>query len=308
MYLIDLNETAAAVPCVATIGFFDGVHRGHLHLLGQVAAEARRRGLATCVVTFADHPRRTLAADFQPRLLTTLDEKLRLLDEAGVDRCCVLHFDRAMAALTARTFMERYLVRQLGVRALVIGYDHHFGSSREEGFAHYVRYGRELGIDVVRARAFDTAGVTVSSSAIRRFLEGGNAEMARLCLGRPYRLGGTVTEGRRVGRQLGFPTANLVPGCADKVVPATGAYAARALTDEATYGAMVNIGVCPTFDTDGRLTIEAHLFDFDGDLYGHALQLDFIGRLRGEQRFDSPEALRRQLLTDASVARQLLRS
>ena len=136
----------------------------------------------------------------------------------------MLHFDRALAALPARDFMQTYLKEKWHAAALLVGYDHHFGRGGDEGFVNYVRYGRELGIDVVRARSFQTADVRVSSSATRRFLEAGNVEMARLCLGRPYRLSGTVVEGRRVGRHLGFPTANVAPDCADKLIPATGVY------------------------------------------------------------------------------------
>lgn len=308
MYLIDNLHPAPATPCVATIGFFDGVHRGHQYLIRQVQAEAQRRGIDTCVVTFAEHPRRTLAADFQPRLLTTLDEKLGQLAANGVDRCCVLRFDREMAALDAHSFMEQYLRNRLHTEALIVGYDHRFGAGREEGFAHYARYGRQLGIDVERARPFEAAGVTVSSSATRRFLEAGNVEMAALCLGRPYGLSGTVAHGHEVGRTLGFPTANVVPATADKIVPAGGVYAARCTTGGQCYDAMVNIGTRPTFEGDGRLSLEAHLFGFADDLYGHTIRVDFVARLREERRFASPDELRRQLKTDAREAQTRLRS
>lgn len=307
MYLIDEQHPAPASPCVTTIGFFDGVHRGHQYLIRQVQAEAQRRGVDACIVTFAEHPRRTLAADFQPRLLTTLDEKLDLLADAGVDRCCVLRFDREMASLHARDFMKQYLKDRLHAEALIAGYDHRFGAGREEGFAHYVHYGQQLGIDVKRARPLEAAGVVVSSSATRRFLEAGNVEMAALCLGRPYDLSGTVAHGHEVGRTLGFPTANVVPGTADKIIPAAGVYAARCTTNGQCYDAMVNVGTRPTFDGDGSLTIEAHLFNFDADLYGQPLRVDFIARLREERRFDSPDDLRRQLEADARDTRTRLR-
>lgn len=308
MYIVDESHPCPATPCVATIGFFDGVHRGHRYLLEQLSAEAERRGVESCVVTFDAHPRRALDAGFQPRLLTSLAEKLDLLAAAGVDRCCVLHFDRTLAALPARDFMQTYLKEKWHAAALLVGYDHHFGRGGDEGFVNYVRYGRELGIDVVRARSFQTADVRVSSSATRRFLEAGNVEMARLCLGRPYRLSGTVVEGRRVGRHLGFPTANVAPDCTDKLIPATGVYAVRAEADGKDYDAMVNIGDRPTFGDSGPLSVEAHLFGFSGDLYNHTLRLDFVRRLREERRFDSPEALRRQLEADAGEALRLLRS
>lgn len=307
MYLIDNSHPAPAVPCVATIGFFDGVHRGHQYLIGQVCDEARRRQAAACIVTFDEHPRRTLAADFQPRLLTTLDEKLPLLADAGAEACCVLHFDRDMAALNAADFMRSHLKERLHAVALIIGYDHRFGAGREEGFPHYVRYGKQLGIDVIHARPYEAAGITVSSSATRRFLAAGNVEMAALCLGRPYSLAGEVVTGRQVGRQLGFPTANIVPDSPQKIIPAGGVYAARCTVDGKSYGAMVNIGTRPTFDTDGSTTIETHLLDFTGDLYGRRLRLDFVARLREERRFEQPGQLRQQLEADAQAARQHLR-
>ena len=237
---------------------------------------------------------------------------LALLDKEELDACAVLRFDKELAALTAREFMERYLRDRLGVRCLVIGYDHHFGSSRGEGFVQYAAYGRELGIDVVRATALEWGGVTVSSSAVRRFLSAGNVEMARVCLGRAYELTGTVVHGREVGRSLGYPTANLRPDSADKMLPAAGVYAARIEPAEDGSGlpaegvrAMVNVGCRPTIDDGEELTIEAHLFDFAGDLYGRRLRLLFERRLREERRFPSLDALRRQLDTDAARTLEL---
>lgn len=311
MYIVHPDETYGR-PSAATIGFFDGVHRGHHHLFGQLRKAAAARGLDTLAVTFGEHPRQTLAADYRPHLLTTKDEKLALLDKEELDACAVLRFDKELAALTAREFMERYLRDRLGVRCLVIGYDHHFGSSRGEGFVQYAAYGRELGIDVVRATALEWGGVTVSSSAVRRFLSAGNVEMARVCLGRAYELRGTVIHGREVGRSLGYPTANLRPDSADKMLPAAGVYAARIEPAEDGSGlpaegvrAMVNVGCRPTIDDGEELTIEAHLFDFAGDLYGRRLRLLFERRLREERRFPSLDALRRQLDTDAARTLEL---
>lgn len=291
---------------VATIGFFDGVHRGHAFLLRQVREEARRRGLQSLAVTFSDHPRRVLAASEAPSLLTAPREKLRLLAAQGMDACAVIDFNRELAALTARRFMEEYLRGRFGVRCLVIGYDHRFGCERSAGFADYVEWGRVAGIDVVRAAELPADGLHVSSSAIRRFLQAGDVERARLCLGRSYSLDGTVVEGRRVGRGLGFPTANLRPSDARLQLPGRGVYAAWAEVGGTRHAAMVNIGCRPTLDNGDDITVEAHLLDFDGDLYGASLTLVFEHRLREERVFGQIDGLRLQLRRDARRTKELL--
>lgn len=297
--------SATQRPYVAAIGFFDGVHTGHRFLIGQVCAEARRAGLAAMVVTFEEHPRRVLSPDYQPALLTTNEEKVALLQRAGLDACAMLHFSPAMASLTAEAFMRDYLKARLNVEVLIMGYDHHFGSDRLT-FDEYVGAGRAVGIRVVKADAYKTADFVVSSSALRRLLAAGDVVQAARGLGRAYELGGTVVEGRHMGRELGFPTANLRPMSPLKLVPAGGVYAVEAVVGAQTYGAMLNIGQRPTLNNGNDTTIEAHLFGFDGQLYGASLTLRFVGRLRDERRFDSLDALRRQLVVDADSAKKIL--
>lgn len=290
----------------ATIGFFDGVHRGHCHLLRQVAEAARQRGLGTLAVTFTDHPRRALGGNYVPPLLTTPEAKLQLLAATGLDACALLDFTPALASLGSAEFMERYLLRALRVRSLVIGYDHHFGHDRTAVFADYVQYGRQCGIEVIPALPLPTDGPSVSSSAVRRYLDEGAVAAAAEALGRPYALGGTVVEGRHNGRLLGFPTANLRPASAQLAVPAQGVYAARAAWNGRTWPAMVNIGHRPTLDNGNDVTIEAHLIGFSGDLYGTSLTLSFVSRLRDERTFHSLDALRHQLAADARQAQSIL--
>lgn len=294
--------------CCAAIGFFDGVHRGHCYLIEQVKAEAARRGLMPIVITFEEHPRLALSQTrYWPELLTTNAQKLQLLAQTGLAACAMLHFDHTMSMLTSREFMELVLKKELNVQCLLIGYDHHFGSDLSAGYKDYVKYGKELGIDVLRERPFNTDELRISSSATRRFLTGGNVEMARACLGRPYQLEGSVVEGRHAGSLMGYPTANLRPDCAEQLVPGRGVYAARAEIDGFRYKAMVNIGWRPTLDNGSDQTIEAHLLDYDGgDLYGHHLKLNFYRRVRDEHRFDSIEALQKQLAIDADVVRAML--
>lgn len=302
------RHDAAAQGYCAAIGFFDGVHRGHVYLINQVKAEAAKRGLQPIVVTFEEHPRLALShTHYWPELLTTNAQKLRLLEQAGLAGCAVLHFDHAMSMLTSREFMELVLGKELGVRCLIVGYDHHFGSDLGAGFKDYVRYGRELGIDVLRERPFDDHELRISSSATRRFLAGGNVEMARACLGRPYVLEGTVVEGHHAGTLMGYPTANLRPDCDEQIVPGRGVYAARAEVDGFSYMAMVNIGWRPTLHNGDDQSIEAHLLDYSGgDLYGHRISLAFVRRVRDEHRFNSIEQLQAQLALDADQVRQML--
>lgn len=291
------------VPKVATIGMFDGVHRGHRHLLRQVAEEARRRDLASMVLTFDRHPRRVLDEAYQPSLLSTLDEKVHLIEATDIDICRVVPFTRELATLTAREFMAEVLRDRLHVEVLVMGYDHHFGhggGTRED----YVEWGKETGIDVVFAEELE--GEKTSSSAVRRLLAAGDVEGAGRLLGYPYMLSGEVVEGRGVGHQLGFPTANIAVS-SDKLPPRAGVYAVWAeLPDGTRRKGMLNIGSRPTLHNGTDTTYEVNILDFIGDLYGKPLRLSLIQRLRSEQTFASLDALRAQLTADAARASQML--
>ena len=312
LFHLDLNDAAmpATGPSTATIGFFDGVHRGHRYLIDSVKARAKSDGTGqSTVITFDAHPRLVLHKDYRPRLLTTVAEKVERLAQTGIDNCVVLHFDEAMASLPAREFMQEVLLRRLNVRTLVTGYDNRFGRNRSEGFEDYVSYGREMGIDVVQADAFTLNGVQVSSSVIRSFLSEGEVRMAAMCLGYCYRLAGRVVGGYHEGRRMGFPTANIVPEDSLKLVPRSGVYAVRAAVDggESPFGGMMNIGTRPTFDgTD--TTLEVNLFGFSGDLYGHTLTVEFVEKLRDERKFPSVKRLMEQLEEDRREAERVLGS
>ena len=292
----------------AAIGFFDGVHRGHAYLIEQVKAEAARRGLQPMVITFEEHPRLALSqTHYWPELLTTNAQKLQLLEQTGLSACAMLHFDHAMSMLTSREFMDLVLSKELHVRCLLMGYDHHFGSDLSAGFRDYVRNGHDLGIEVLRERPFDDHELRISSSATRRFLAAGNVEMARACLGRPYVLEGTVVEGHHAGTLMGYPTANLRPDCEEQIVPGRGVYAVRAEVDGFSYMGMLNIGWRPTLNNGDDRTIETHLLDYSGaPLYGKRISLRFIRRVRDEHRFSSIEELQSQLAIDADHVRQML--
>lgn len=298
------NETSRLdTASIATIGFFDGVHRGHRFLLRQLCDEARQRQLSSMVVTFDRHPRQVLRSDFQPQMLGTLEEKLALLAQTGVDHCVVLPFREQLASLSAQTFMQRVLKEQLGVKALMIGYDNRFGHKRQEGFDDYVQFGKEMGMDVLPSKPLYVGGIGVSSSVVRSFLLEGEVGMAAHCLGYPYTLAGEVVKGFHVGTGMGFPTANLQPKPADKVIPAPGVYAVMVTADGRQWQGMMNIGNRPTFEGTA-LSLETHIFDFEGNLYGEQLAVSFISRLRSERKFRSASELTAQLMEDAREAKE----
>ena len=283
-----------------------GVHRGHQFLIHHLVETTRKDGLQSTVITFDAHPRKVLQADYQPEMLSTLDSKLLLLSKTEVDNAVVLHFDKAMAAMSAREFMQQVLHDHLNVRKLFIGYDHRFGHNREETFEDYVRYGKEMGIEVIRNEAFQIDGINISSSVIRSFLKEGEVEMADRCLGFPYTLIGKVVNGFHEGRKLGFPTANLDISHFGQMIPAPGVYAVRVRLENTVEWkrGMMNVGNRPTFNGK-QITLETHIFNFDGDIYDQLLLVSFVKRIRGEQKFDSPEELAAQLKEDEQTVLDL---
>lgn len=282
----------------ATIGFFDGVHRGHQFMIDSLTTMAHAQGRQSLVITFDRHPRQVVHADYVPQLITTTDEKLQLLHATAADRIEVLHFDAQMAQLSAYEFMRQVLHEKYCVAMLLTGYDNRFGHNRAEGFADYVRYGEEMGMKVLQNTPIDIDGLRVSSSLIRRLIVEGNITEANNCLGHPYSITGSVAHGFQEGRRIGFPTANIVPESAEKLVPGNGVYTTRVSVEGGEWmPAMLNIGTNPTFQRQ-QTTIEAHIIGFDGDIYGRKVRVEFGRKLRDEQRFESVEALQKQLEAD----------
>ena len=286
---------------VATIGFFDGVHRGHLHLLKQVKQVAQARNLASMVVTFSQQPRHVINHETKRfYLLTTIAEKLHLFEKAGIDLCEVMEFTSDLASLTAYEFMQ-LLHNKYQVVALVIGYDHRFGHNRSEGFYDYVRYGKELDIEVIQATEYPA----VSSSKIRELILSGNLEVANEILGYCYFLEGKVISGFHIGHTMGFPTANLQVA-ADKLIPANGVYAVWVELEGHQLQGMLNIGTRPTLANGDERSIEVHIFDFHEDIYNKVLKLSLIKRTRGEVKFASKEQLILQLQQDTVEIKKIL--
>ena len=285
---------------VATIGMFDGVHRGHQFVLQHVADEARQRGLQSMAITFDKTG---------PQTLTPLDQKRLLLTKTGIDHIEVLTFNEALKQMTAREFMEQELRDRLNVKVLLTGYDNRFGHNRTEGFDDYVRYGKELGIEVISLPPAPSKerGDIVSSSLIRKLIADGDIHKANELLGNPYTILGRVEHGEHIGTKLGYPTANLVLVDKCQLIPSAGVYAVKIRLENSVewkHG-MMNIGMRPTFDGQHQ-TLEVNVFRLKENLYGQQLQVAFIERLRGEQRFDSIEALKSQLREDAIEAERIL--
>ena len=281
---------------------FDGVHRGHLCLIRQVADIARRRALTPLVVTMDRHPREVLVSAPMP-LLTTHDERLNLLRHSCVPDIEVLRFTPALAALSAREFIREILRKRLNVSVLVMGYDHRFGhDGRTATLQDFQRWGAEEGVEILQAAALPD--LPVSSSKIRQALQQGDIPAATRMLGRPYTIQGEVIPGKQIGRELGFPTANLLLP-SGKLLPANGVYAVAARVGETLYPAMTSIGPRPTIDSDPRPTVETHIIGFRGNLYGAPLHLSLLEKIRDITPFPNRDTLIAQLTQDAATAQAL---
>ena len=290
---------------IATIGMFDGVHLGHATLLDFLKEQARQRGLKSAVVTFAQHPQAVLHPEAGIKMIMTVDDKLNLIARHGIDCTVLLDFTRELSLLDSSRFIE-LLRDRYGVAALVAGYDHHFGHNKQETFADYVRHGRELGVDIVKAPEYLGAYAPVSSSIIRKLIASGKVDDAMHCMGHPYSLAGKVVHGFHNGSGIGFPTANVGELDPTLILPHRGAYAVMVDVAGKHLKGMVNVGVRPTMHNGHRLSIEVNIFDFDDDIYGMPIKLEFIKFLRLEFKLGSIEELRAQLTRDRAQSVKIL--
>ena len=292
--------------CVATIGNFDGVHLGHRAVFWRLIAKGRELALPATVITFEPQPLEHFAPDLAPARLTRLREKLKALHECGIERVMLLEFGPRLAAMEARDFVQRLLLDGLGVRYLLVGDDFRFGRGRAGDYELLCSMGEEAagGFRVENLHTITHGEERISSTRVREALARGDLEQARHLLGRPYRMQGRVGHGDKRGRTIGFPTANI--DLHRRVIPLRGVYAVRVfgLGHEPRPG-VANIGTRPTVD-GGSYRLEVHLFDFDGDIYGRHLEVEFRLKLRDEKRFGSFEDLRQQIAVDAATAREFL--
>ena len=302
-----INKFVAGKNPVVTTGTFDGVHLGHQQIILRLKEVAKKCDGETVLLTFFPHPRMILFPDYKPLLLNTLEEKISLLGKSGIDHLIVHPFDREFSMLSSKEFISEILVGKLHTKKLVIGHDHHFGKNREGSFAHLKEFGPIYGFDVEEIPAREVENTNVSSTKIRQALQNGDVETAFAFSGYRYQLSGTVVKGRMVGRSIDFPTANLGINDPYKLIPADGVYAVYVNRAGEKLKGMLNIGMRPTVDGKAR-TIEVNIFDFNADLYGETLTLEFVKRLRDEQKFDSIEALKKQLILDREKSIEILKS
>jgi len=291
---------------VVTVGTFDGLHRGHQAILSEVKDRAAALAGRSVVVTFDPHPRDVVGSE-PISCLTTLNERLEWIGYHHIDVTVVLKFTREFSFLEPREFYEDIIVRRIGVKEVVVGHDHMFGRNREAGFGELEKIGAAQGFTALVVPPVSVNGTIISSSLIRKMLQRGEVGLATQFLGRPYEVSGTVIHGDGRGRVLGFPTANIRPAQANKLVPAPGVYVVRvSLGGETPLFGMLNIGSRPTFTEDHREVIEVHVFDLNEELYDRTIKIHFLKRLRSEQRFSSKEQLVVQLENDKRESKQYL--
>ena len=306
MQIIDNIPDLPLEPCVATIGFFDGVHLGHRFLIEQVKELAKDQGLRSALITFPVHPRQVMKSDYRPELLTTPEEKIELLKAQGVDYCIMLDFTVELSQLSALSFMKDILQQRYNVSTLIIGYDHRFGHNRSEGFEDYVRYGQQIGMNVYRAQACMIDDLNISLSLVRTYLLESKIDLSTRYLGYNYSIEGVVVGGYRVGRTIGFPTANLDLRESNKLIPSDGVYAVRVEVKGCLYAGMLNIGYRPTLDNGSKKSIEVHILRFDEDIYDEKIRLYFVSRIRSEMKFSGLDELIAQLKRDAAFVDSVL--
>jgi riboflavin kinase / FMN adenylyltransferase len=290
-----INET------VATIGTFDGVHMGHQKIIKRLINSAKQHHLKSVILTFFPHPRMVLQKDSNIKLINTIDERTKIIDALGVDFLLIKKFTNEFSRLSAEDFVKKILVKKIHAKKVIIGYDHRFGRNRNANLDDLKTFGALYNFEVEEISVQDIDEVAVSSTKIRKALNEGNIEKANKYLGYHFMLTGTVVKGKGLGRQLGFPTANINIKEDYKLIPKHGSYVISTLIkNKAVYG-MMNIGMNPTVNGE-KESIEVHFFDFDKDIYNKKIQIDMLHRLRDEIKFESVEALKEQLLKDKETS------
>ncbi len=302
----DINEFPGSEFAVVTVGTFDGLHIGHQRIIARMKEIAAAQNGDTVLVTFDPHPRLVLNNNpTELRFISSQKRKMQLLEHFGIDHMIVIPFTKAFSKTPSDTFIKDYLVDQIGVKKLIVGYDHHFGRNREGDYKQLEETGKRLGFEVEEIEAQYVDDMAVSSTKIRKALMEGDVKLANRMLGYEYSIAGTVIEGNKIGRKIGYPTANIDVDDKFKLIAAGGVYACKAGIDDKIYPGMGNIGTRPTVGINGLVT-EVHVFDFDRDIYGQEIIIYFIDRIRDEQKFADLDALKAQLTRDEKATRKLL--
>ena len=301
----DIQNYSSDTKSILTIGTFDGVHVGHQKIIKALVKEAHNKKLLANVLTFFPHPRMVLQKDVQIKLIDTLAEKETFLRELGVDTLIIHPFSKEFSRLSALEFTRDILVNQLKISELFIGYDHRFGKNREATVADLTSFGKTYDFKVNIIPAQDVSAITVSSTKIRTAISDGDFIKVVDFLGRFFKLSGTVTKGQSLGRTISFPTANLLIDSQHKIIPPKGVYLVSIFHHENQYYGMMNIGTRPTLNGD-KQTIEVHIFEFDKNIYDSTLTIHFIEKIRDEQKFESLDALKKQLIKDKEICKRNL--
>ncbi|WP_447640187.1 MULTISPECIES: bifunctional riboflavin kinase/FAD synthetase [Chitinophagaceae] len=302
----DMEKATGFRNSVVTIGTFDGVHLGHQKIIAQMKEEAEKIGGETVIITFFPHPRKVVKEGHaNVQILTTLPEKVSLLESYGIDNLVVVAFDEQFSNQSASQYIEDFLWEKFHPKCVIIGYDHRFGKDRTGDYHLLENYGKKLGFEVKEIPEQVQNEISISSTKIRESLLRGDVRTAQDCLGHPYFFEGTVIKGNQLGRTIGFPTANLDTGDPEKLIPENGVYAVRVTLQGNYYMGMMNIGVRPTVGGTTR-TIEVNILDFNQDIYGETLKIEVIAYLRGERKFAGLDVLKAQLAKDRECVQKLL--
>jgi riboflavin kinase/FMN adenylyltransferase len=301
-----IQEFKKLENAVVTSGTFDGVHLGHQKIINRLNEVAKLTNGESVVITFYPHPRSVISPDNQiVRLLSTLDEKIELLEKSGVNNLLIIPFTREFSELSSEEFIQKILIQTIGTKTLVIGYDHRFGKNREGGFDYLKLNKEKYGFNIEEISRQDIENVAVSSSKIRKALQEGDVPSADHFLGRNYSLSGVIVKGKQLGRTIGFPTANIQVREIAKLIPSDGVYAVKVYYNEIVFGGMLNIGNRPTVDGTFQ-TVEVNIFDFDQEIYGENLTVEFLKKLRNEQKFNGLDELKTQIAKDKITCEQIL--
>ena len=296
-----INDFVSSKKTILTLGTFDGVHIGHRKILEKLTQNVENGKYESLVLTFFPHPRMVLQGQSEVKLLTTIAEKIELLEKSGIENLVIHPFDEDFSKLTALEFVKKVLVDQLHIQKIIIGHDHRFGRNRTANIDDLIAFGKEYGFEVEQISAQEIEAVSVSSTKIRKELKEGNVTLANEYLGYDYFLTGTIIKGKQLGRTIGFPTANIKVLEEYKLIPKNGVYIVKSCIDQKTVFGMMNIGLNPTIPSE-KLSIEIHYFNFDADLYDRKIVVSILKYIRPEQKFDSVDLLKAQLEKDKVTA------
>lgn len=302
----DIQSIEQHDGAVVTIGTFDGVHLGHVEILKSVIEKAKKKGSESFAVTFDPHPRIIVSENYRLMLLTSLEEKKKIFEKIGIDNLLVINFTKEFSKLSAEEFLKNYICKNIKLNEVIIGYDHKFGKNRDGDEEEVKRIAKQIGFEVSTCNAVKVGGEEVSSTKIRKALLGGELDLANKYLGRYYTFNGKIIKGEQRGREIGFPTANIDPRNANKLIPKSGVYTIKCDYNNTEYFGVMNIGERPTFSDEKKKLVEVHLFDFEDDIYEREIKVYLLKRLRDEKKFNDVDELIAQINKDVKESLEII--